>query len=168
MSLESVGTFSVPVGIVAETDEALRDAGRHGLERFVLWSGLNRGRTFEVRSCLHPDQTAYRLDSGLCVRIDGLELHRINVWLYSSQETLAVQVHSHPTDAFHSDTDSSFPVVTLLGGLSIVVPYFGLGGLAGQGVAVFRLTRRGWYEVPSSAAQQLVHVARQSGHTRWP
>ena len=31
------------------------------------------------------------------------------MWLYEKAERLAIQVHSHPTEAFHSDTDRRLP-----------------------------------------------------------
>ena len=68
-----------------------------------------------------PRQTAYRLSEGLCVRVEGPELHRLNIWLYEHHELLAVQVHAHPTDAYHSETDDTYPIVTTRGGLSLVV-----------------------------------------------
>jgi hypothetical protein len=39
---------------------------------------------------------------------------------------LGGQIHSHPTSAYHSDTDDHFPLVTLVGALSIVIPDFAL------------------------------------------
>ena len=39
-------------------------------------------------------------------------------------ETLGGQAHSHPTDAYHSDTDDHLALVTLLGAISLVVPDF--------------------------------------------
>ena len=90
-----------------------------------------------------PKQTAYRLASGLCVRVEADELHRLNVWLYENAERLAIQVHSHPTEAFHSDTDDNYPIVTTLGGLSLVVPDFARYGVRGPETALYRFVERG-------------------------
>lgn len=79
------------------------------------------------------------------VRVDGDALHRLNVWLYQHQQMLGVQVHAHPTDAYHSDTDDTFPIVTTLGGLSLVVPNFCRRDLF-RGSAAYRLTPNGWVE----------------------
>src|SRR5436305_15154353 len=120
MSLETVERFRVPRHIVQETEKALRLAGQQGFELFMLWSGIVRGDVFDVQTCHRPRQTTYKLASGLCVRVEGDELHRLNRWLFDHGEILGVQVHSHPTNAFHSSTDDAFPIVTVLGGLSIV------------------------------------------------
>jgi hypothetical protein len=40
---------------------------------------------------------------------------------------IRVQVHTHPHDAFHSETDDAFPIIHKPGFLSLVIPNFGLG-----------------------------------------
>ena len=35
-----------------------------------------------------PDQVSYKSGDGLCVRIDGSELHWLNVWLYEAQQVV--------------------------------------------------------------------------------
>jgi len=56
---------------------------------FVLWTGIADTDAFTVRTPHLPAQTSHRLDSGLCVRVDGDELHRLNRWLYDTGEELA-------------------------------------------------------------------------------
>src|SRR5262249_18421679 len=130
--------------IVKETEKTLRRAGAEGYEAFVLWSGRQNGRLFNIQTIHVPKQNSYRLDSGLCVRVDGDELHRLNVWLYEAGEILAVQVHAHPDDAYHSDTDDTYPIVATLGGLSIVAAEFCRTGLFTSSTAIYRLQRDGW------------------------
>ena len=144
MSLPLVTRFLVPRAVVAETEAALRTAGQNGCEAFVLWSGRQDGRVFRVLTNHVPRQTAYRLESGLCVRVAGEELHRLNVWLFEAGQILAVEVHAHPTDAYHSDTDDAYPIVSTIGGLSTVVPDFCRRGLMVDGTAVYRLDGREW------------------------
>jgi hypothetical protein len=161
--LEAITRYIVPTDIALETDVRLRAAGRQGLERFVLWSGLTDGETFMVRTLHVPEQTSYRLRTGLCVRVEGDALHRLNVWLYEHGEQLGIQVHAHPTDAFHSDTDDTYPMVTARGGLSIVVPDFASEGVQGPGVAAFRLSVNGWDELDPSAASRLIYFEDSDG-----
>lgn len=159
-TFESITQFLVPRDVCNETDAQLREAGRSGAERFVLWSGTIELTRFQVRTVHVPRQTAYRLPEGLCVRVDGTELHRLNVWLYDNQERLAVQVHAHPTDAYHSETDDTYPIVTTRGGLSLVVPDFARKGVRGPGTALYRLGPSGWDEVPLLSAQMLLQLER--------
>jgi len=90
------------------------------------------------------------------VRVEGDELHRLNVWLFEHHEQLAAQVHSHPTEAYHSETDDTYPIVTVRGGLSLVVPDFGRSGLRGKGVASYRLGISGWDELAQDEVQRLI------------
>lgn len=143
--LADVETFEVPANVAAYTEKNLRRAGRKGFESFVFWTGQIAGSRFEVRHGHVPRQTARRSRSGLSVHVDGDALHKLNVWLYENQETLGAQVHAHPTDAYHSETDDTFPIVTTLGGLSLVVPDFCRAALLDHSAA-YRLTSDGWVE----------------------
>jgi hypothetical protein len=67
-----------------------------------------------------------------------------------------VQVHSHPTEAYHSETDDTYPIVTVRGGLSLVVPDFGRAGLLGDGVACYRLGFSGWDELSFEEAKRII------------
>ncbi len=158
MTLETVRVFRIAKRLVDESEKALREAGRAGYERFVLWSGVMGGDVFEVLSIVVPAQTAYKLETGLCVRVAGDELHRLNRWLYEQGETLGIQVHSHPTRAYHSETDDAYPIVTQVGALSVVVPHFCRHGLLTRGTATYRLSTAGWRQVPTATVQRLIEV----------
>ena len=147
MTLADADRFQVPTDVVAETETKLRGAGDRGLELFVLWSGSLDGRMFTVRTLHVPAQTSYQLEDGLMVRVDGDALHTLNMWLYEHKEFLAVQVHAHPSDAFHSDTDDTYPIVTAEGSLSIVAADFCRDGLLSDATAAYRLRKSRWHEL---------------------
>ena len=147
MTLRGVRRFRIGASAIRETEEAIRSAGQRGYESFVLWSGTRDNDTFTVTKVHIPEQTSYKFDAGLCVRVDGSELHRLNVWLYEAQQVIGVQVHSHPTDAYHSETDDTYPIATLDGSLSIVLPFFGLDGWESRDIAAYRLEQDGWVEL---------------------
>lgn len=130
MTLEDVREFVIAPELVGQTLEPLQKAGRKGYEAFVLWGGrLDDGRErFEFVSAFFPEQTMSRAEEGLLVVVEGEALFRVNRAFYKQGLTLAGQVHSHPADAYHSDTDDAYPLMTLIGGLSGVVPDFGAGG----------------------------------------
>ena len=69
------------------------------------------------------------------MRVDGSELHLLNVWLYEAQQVIGAQVHSHPVEAFHSEIDDTYPIATLDGSLSIVLPSFGRSGFGSKDIA---------------------------------
>jgi hypothetical protein len=65
-----------------------------------------------------------------------------------ADELYVARIHSHPGDAFHSAADDSNPVITFDGGLSIVVPYFGLGLRRGlDACAIYVFGNGNWMEL---------------------
>jgi hypothetical protein len=154
-TLERIQGFSVSAELLAQTERALRRAGAEGYELFVFWSGIIDGSELAVRTCHVPKQTSSKTRHGLMVRVEGQALHELNLWLYEHNEVLGAQVHAHPTRAFHSDTDDTFPIVTALGGLSLVVPDFARRGVLTPGSAAFRLSRSGWDAVGLDAIRVL-------------
>lgn len=147
MSLATAARFLIPRALVLETETALREAGADGYERFVLWTGALGAGAFTVQHMHVPEQQAYRSREGVCVTVEGEALHRLNVWLYENGELLGVQVHTHPTDAYHSETDDRYAIVTALGGASLVIPNFAEGPLLGSGCAAYRWSGRKWVAV---------------------
>lgn len=140
MTLEAVREFVVPLKLVDQTLEPLQEAGHHGYEAFVLWGGHLDGSEFEFVAVYCPEQTTSRGEEGLLVMVDGEALFRVNRAFYERGLILGGQVHSHPTDAYHSSTDDTYPLMTLAGGLSAVVPDFGDGGRE-------RLSEWAWYRL---------------------
>lgn len=123
--LLDVRTFVIPSDILAETISFLREVGAQGNEGFVLWSGILAGPDiFRFKSVLIPEQRAMETEHGLLVTVEGEALFQVNKAVHERNEILAAQVHTHPTSAYHSSTDDTFPLVTLVGALSIVLPDF--------------------------------------------
>lgn len=148
MSLTEVVHFRVPADVREQTESSLRAAGREGYELFVLWSGRISGEAFEVLAAHVPRQTSSKTRDGLLVTVEGEALHMMNVWLYEHDQLLGAQVHAHPRKAFHSETDDTFPIVTTLGGLSLVAANFCRRGLSHRSSAAYRLQTDGWVEAP--------------------
>ena len=98
VTLRGVRRFRIQVSAIRETMEAIRSAGQDGYELFIVWSGARDEDIFTVAEVHIPEQISYKLDAGLCVRVDGPELHRLNMWLYEAQQVIGVQVHGHPSE----------------------------------------------------------------------
>ncbi len=125
--LVTVSDFTIPAALASATFDVLVDAGERGLEAFVLWGGNVADNCLAFRSLIVPDQVGHVTNEGLLVTVDGMALFHANKEFYRRGELMAAQVHSHPTEAFHSGTDDCFSLVTLAGALSIVIPNFGRG-----------------------------------------
>jgi hypothetical protein len=125
--LLEVNHFIISVSVLRETIHFVREVGQDGAEGFVLWGGKPETRTrFRFTSAIIPDQRALTTEEGLLVTVDGEALFKVNKRLYEHGEILGGQVHTHPTSAYHSDTDDHYPLVTLVGALSVVIPDFAI------------------------------------------
>ena len=159
VGLGGILTLVVPRTLLESSLEALAQIGRNQAEGFVVWGGNRESNTvFGFRAGLVPEQRAYSTDEGLLVTVDGDALHKINVGFNEEGLMLAGQIHSHPTDAYHSSTDDHLPLVTVIGGLSVVVPDFARDGLdALDRFAWYRLASyANWVEVDPSRTIQIV------------
>jgi hypothetical protein len=139
----------------------LREAGNDFVEGVALFAGVEDGESFFIKSTIVPRQTAYSIERGLLYSIEGDELHRINVHLYENNLSLISQIHSHPKEAYHSETDDAFPIITTVGGLSIVVPNFASDPIDINNWAVYRLTLNNtWQELDKQTRNNLISIIK--------
>lgn len=168
--LLDVTQFSVSRSVVSESEWFLREVGNEGFEGLILWAGRRREASqaiIDVVDFIAPEQTLIRGQNGVGLRVDGDELFRVNAELYRSRLVLVAQVHSHPSEAYHSTTDDTYAVVTIPGGLSLVVPDFANAPLDVATAAVYRLNGDGhWIELPRSDAERLIQVSTGSSMGR--
>lgn len=149
----------VHVELLSESLRHLRQAGRAGCEGLALWAGTVVGDDVEVQQVIIPEQRAIRTESGLCVIVTDSALHDLNVRLYKARLKLVAQMHSHGDfDICHSETDDAGSIVTLLGGMSIVVPGFAQGPFRVARCGVYRLNQTGWMALTPKEARALIHI----------
>jgi hypothetical protein len=144
----------------------LREAGDDGFEAVVVWAGQWRQfqqGLFSVELMMMPRQQAVRTEHGVGVLVDDEAMFEMNRMLNERNLRLAAQVHSHPTDAYHSETDERYSIVTARGGLSLVVPDFARDPFSLGSCAVYRLEARNqWVEVPESVIGSLICIDEES------
>jgi hypothetical protein len=149
----------LPRKIALDGHRFLRLVGERYSEGIALWAGYAEGTTFVVTHLLIPGQTGVRSDEGVCAVIDGPELRRIGMELYKANRQLIAQIHSHPTEAYHSDTDDEFAIVTIMGGLSLVVPDFAVRPFDLVEYATYRLSEQGiWTEMHPRDVAKLIEI----------
>jgi proteasome lid subunit RPN8/RPN11 len=148
-----------PAALLGDTLDALRDAGRDGVERVVFWLGRRTASGDAAISEIYvPDQEAaedyFRIPPDSMVALmNHLRRRRL---------ALLAQVHSHPGEAFHSEADDRWAVVRHEGALSIVVPVFAAAVTVATfeaESAIFRLTRDDrWLRVESDELPDLLRI----------
>jgi hypothetical protein len=141
----------VPRKVLLDGYAFMRTAGQARLEGMVLWAGVAEATSFTVKELIVPKQKGLRTPDGLCAVVEGDELRRLNMYLYRNSLELIAQVHTHPTEAYHSVTDDQYAIATTIGSFSIVVPNFAVIDYALSECAVYRLDANGnWSEVDES------------------
>lgn len=154
-----IDSVVVPRTITDSGQEFLRFAGSNGNEGMILWIGKRHGRNFFVSDLVVPNQRGVQTPDGVCVVVDGPELHRINLDLYRTGRQLIGQLHSHPTHAYHSDMDDEFAIARRIGALSLVIPDFARRPFSLDECAVYRLDAAGhWKDICGAQARQLIRI----------
>ncbi len=134
--------YQLAPDILAETFAHFRDCGRGRHECQVLWvSSWDSPET--ITEVVHPKHAAH---AGGFV----LDDHWLNdFWFTLARRNLGirVQVHTHPSEAFHSPIDDQFPIIHSVGFLSLVIPDFSFGpiGFDDAYLAVIKADER-WCE----------------------
>jgi hypothetical protein len=157
-SLNAVEIVHLPRRVLAETVRALQNFGRGGNEGLVLWVGRIEGTLATIQGCIVPPQQSIRSEDGIGYFLARETLFEVNRFLSDKGLRLIAQVHSHPTEAYHSAMDDRYAIVTTEGGFSLVVPYFARTEHTPSGWAVYRLRSARWMEVPPSATSQIFQV----------
>lgn len=140
--------------------ETMRDFGSHGWEVLVLWLGeINAADGYaKVIQAYVPKQNPISSEDGVGYFVDSEALFKLNRGLSETGLRLIAQVHSHPHEAYHSEADDRYAIVTENGGLSIVVPEFGNVPADPAFWSVYRLHGRDWNEISEIENRRLFAV----------
>jgi len=154
-----IDLIRLPRTCAREAINWLYKAGTRGVEGVALFAGVREGNTFTIKRTIIPEQQAANMEGGLLYVVRGEELHRIGLEIFDAKLQLFAQIHSHPTSAYHSETDDAYPIVTVVGGVSIVVPDFARGGINLSKWAIFRLLpETGWTEMTSAEKKSYFEI----------
>lgn len=157
--LRDVTRVVVPRDVADAVHAHLRAVGASRREGVGFWAGVVRNGIAYVEAALVPSQVSGNVGDGLAVVISGDELFRMNVWLHQNKMRLIAQVHSHPTDAYHSETDDDYAIIAETGGLSIVVPDFARSPFDVARIAAYRLSGSGrWDALSTQEVRSLIDL----------
>lgn len=156
--LDAVRRVNINPAVVEETLKVLRQFGTRNCEGLVLWVGEVKETTARVTVAIVPAQKAIKSEDGVGYFVDSTTLFDLNRTLASTGLRLIAQVHSHPREAYHSETDDRYAIVTSNGGLSLVVPNFGQAPSDPALWAIYQLRDGAWCEIDPDQAKSLVRV----------
>lgn len=158
MRLDTISEFCIAPDVITATLQVLREFGEQGCEGLVLWIGEIHSDTARVHKIVVPDQTPLKSEQGVGYFVEAETLFNLNRNLSEAGLQLIAQVHSHPTEAYHSDADDRYAIVTANGGLSLVVPNFGDAPADPAQWAVYRLSQAVWRELQPSEVRSSIVV----------
>jgi hypothetical protein len=157
---DTASPLVLPSCVLEEARAFFEDRGMFGLEGTAMIKANSAGSGLEL---VVPHQDAFR-DAHGHVSVQVPRKGQMDLALaLGVDEIYVVRIHSHPGDAFHSAADDANPVISYEGGISIVVPFFGLGlrrGLEACAVYVLRDGGR-WVELPVGPDRDRYVVAEQ-------
>lgn len=159
IGLMHIETVLLPKEFVDAVYREFQSTGQEGFERLALFAGEKRGTEFSVTHLLYPKQHLIRTYQGLSFHVDGEELERIGEWLFQNSISLMAQIHSHPSEAYHSKADDELAIITTFGGISIVVPDYGFSDNSLEQSAFYRLLpATGWTRLSPRQVSSLIKI----------
>lgn len=159
IGLQHIETIFFPKELVEDVYQKIQETGADGYERLALCAGMKMGKAFKITHVLYPRQYLQKTALGVSFYVDGDELERIGDWLFENQLSLIAQIHSHPDEAYHSEADDNYAIITKAGGLSIVVPHFGNSESYFEKSAFYRLyPDTGWIELSKEQILNLLQL----------
>ncbi|MHB1418059.1 MAG: hypothetical protein ACYCX4_00500 [Bacillota bacterium] len=124
-NLNFIDHISVPQHVLQKTRAFMREKGSAGFEGLAFWIGERQepGRAKVTRVYIPPEQIARRTAFGVSVTLPP-EGHTALINSINNHEIILVKLHSHPREAFLSDTDRKNHVFQFEGAWQIIVPDF--------------------------------------------
>ncbi len=121
MMIGNIKKIDITKSILNSTFEFLQGHGQRDLESHALWVGQKTDAVFRVSDVWFPEQT----NTPISYEVPEEEEFRINKKLNDESLAVMCQIHTHPSYAFHSNTDDEGSALVLPGSLSIVIPDYG-------------------------------------------
>lgn len=155
----NISRVKFPKDILLEAFAFLRNAGSKGYEAVVLFAGTTQEDTYLIQRLYIPFQNSYKGPEGLMYRVDQEELFKLDDWLYDNNLSLFCQMHTHPSEAYHSIADDRNCIVTTTGGISIVIPDFAKAYINTSIWAIYRLVyNSGWEEIDQKLVSTFIEI----------
>lgn len=146
--------YVVPQRVLDDTRAFLRERGESGVEGVVLWIGeVVDDMTAAVLAAYIPEQIARRSLLGVSVEVTQEGLTHLISRLPEGVFVL-IRVHSHPTEAFHSELDDDNMLISHAHAISVVVPEFAAEPIRLDRCSVNELHGNRWVELGRDEVRQ--------------
>lgn len=153
----NIQRFELARSGLERTMEALRIPGRDGLESVAFLAGHATSPRSVVIDCfIMPRQVPLKSFFSVSVTVTRDEIANVGVFLEAKQRFLFATIHTHPSSAYHSDTDDDAPLLRFDGALSIVLPDFASAPAGRLEHAAMYRHDGGWKEVSEEDRPALI------------
>lgn len=124
-----VTRYMIPRSVLQASELFLSERGLARYEAVVVWIGrLVDDAIAVVDAPYAPEQIPLQTEDGVGVHIPGEAITRLIMSLEGEERVLA-RLHSHPAEAYHSETDDLNRLISHDGAMSVVVPDFAQNGI---------------------------------------
>lgn len=156
--LGMIRTYFVPQTVLDDTHAFLYQRGLLGCEGAALWIAKPQDAVAQVTRLFVPEQRCIKTPWGAAVELTE-EAHYTLTDHLEPGERIAIRIHSHPHEAYHSPRDDANAVITHDGAISIVVPDFAREPLDLTRCAVYCLAHgRGWVRLDPDEVRSILQV----------
>jgi len=133
----------IPETVLSDTFGRLRNCGGGRRECQALWLA-ERDKPDQISRVIHPSHSA----SAVGFEVDPDWLTGLWRELAYTKQMIRAQIHTHPGAAYHSATDDAFPMLSVPGFLSLVIPRFAQGAIGFEAAFLAEIDADGrWNEV---------------------
>lgn len=139
--------YRLPRRMIDQTFATFRSCGAGKRECQLYWASA-WDDPLVLTSVVHPKHKS----SAYALSLDDAWITKFWLELADLAFGVRVQVHTHPGEAFHSQTDDAFPLIHVSGFLSLVIPDFALGPVGFERAYLTEVQSDGsWCQVPVSS-----------------
>jgi hypothetical protein len=143
--------IAIPEALLVATFEQLRVCGDGQRECVAYWVA-SMSKPDEISRVVHPLHTS----GPFGYEVESDYVNRLFLELRTTNETVRLQVHTHPGLANHSETDDTFALAPSAGFLSLVIPGFAQGPIGFEGSHLVEMDGHGeWRQVEGETVLDL-------------
>lgn len=117
--------IQISKSIFDTTLHQLQKVGEDYKEGIAYWSGILNRSNGIIKNVIFADDYPEFHNEPYFANVSLETSFKIGEKIHQRNEFLFAQIHTHPSDAFHSFVDNNYPISHRIGFLSVVIPNFG-------------------------------------------
>ncbi len=150
--------ITVSEAIILQSLHLLQHTGLERKEMVLLWLAFQAKKDIIIKEVFCPRQTA----ASDYFRIPRDSMEELLAHLRNKSLMVAVQIHTHQFEAFHSNADDRWAIMRHVGALSFVLPNFALQTSLDtfiSDVAIFELSKKNrWIKIPQHKHNKYLRI----------